>query len=121
MKVRREMADRQGGRIMISGGESKAWEVETVHRPYGLQVVRLKRTFVLPWTQFLYAEGNSEEVKAVFTTHDVLVKGSDLGSLLSDLAAQRITILREPSRSDRFVPVNGPRIMELEVSSIRSE
>ena len=103
---------------MISAGEAKAWEVETVQRPYGLQVVRVKRTYVLPWTQFLYAEGNSEEVKAVFSTHDVVIKGSDLASLLSDFAAQRITLLKEPARTDRFAGADGPRITELEVRQI---
>lgn len=105
---------------MISAGEAKAWEVETVQRPYGLQVVRVKRTYVLPWTQFLYAEGNSEEVKAVFSTHDVVIKGSDLASLLSDFAAQRITLLKEPARTDRFAGADGPRITELEVRQIET-
>jgi hypothetical protein len=105
---------------MISAGEAKAWEVETAHRLYGLQVVRLKRTYVLPWSQFLYAEGSSEEVKAVFSTHDVLVKGSDLNSLLSDFAAQRVTLLKEPARTDRFAGADGPRITELQVRQIET-
>ena len=106
---------------MISAGEAKAWEVETGQRPYGLQVVRLKRIYVLPWTQFLYAEGSSEEVKAVFSTHDVVVQGSDLTALLADLAAQRVTILKEPARSDRFTAAEGPRITALEVHPIQNE
>jgi len=106
---------------MISAGEAKAWEVETRQRPYGLQVVRLKRTYVLPWTQFLYAEGSSEEVKAVFATHDVVVEGSDLTALLADLAAQRVTILREPSRTDRLAAAEGPRITALEVHPVPNE
>jgi len=105
---------------MISAGEAKAWEIEAGQRPYGLQVVKLKKTYVLPWAQFLYAEGNSEEVKAVFSTHDVVIQGSDLTSLLSDLAAQRITVLKEPSRTDRFAGLDGPRITGLEVHQISS-
>ena len=105
---------------MISAGEAKPWEVETAQRSYGLQVVRLKRIYVLPWTQFLYAEGSSEEVKAVFSTHDVVIKGSVLTSLLSDFAAQRITILKEPSRADRFAGPDAPRISELEVRPIET-
>jgi hypothetical protein len=103
---------------MASAGEAKAWEVETGQRPYGLQVVKLKRIYVLAWTQFLYAEGSSEEVKAVFSTHDVVVKGTDLTSLLSDFAAQRITVLKEPARTDRFASLDGPRITELEVRQV---
>jgi hypothetical protein len=105
---------------MVSEGEIKASEIETGQRPYGLQVVKLKRIYVFPWTQFLYAEGSSEEVRAVFSTHDVVIKGSDLISLLSDLASQRITVLREPSRTDRFVSADGPRITELEVHLIET-
>jgi hypothetical protein len=105
---------------MVSAGEAKAWEIETGQRPHGLQVVKLKRIYVLPWTQFLYAEGTSEEVKAVFSTHDVVIKGSDLASLLSDFAAQRITVLKEPSRADRFVSPSGPRITELDVHQMET-
>ena len=106
---------------MVSAGEAKAWEIETgQQRPHGLQVVKLKRIYVLPWTQFLYAEGTSEEVKAAFSTHDVVIKGSDLTSLLSDFAAQRITVLKEPTRTDRFASLDGPRITELDVHQIET-
>jgi hypothetical protein len=40
-----------------------------------------ERSYVLPWSQFLYAEGGDDEVRLAFTTHDVLVNGSQLGSL----------------------------------------
>jgi hypothetical protein len=105
---------------MVSAGEAKAWEIETGQRPYGLQVVKLKRIFVLPWAQFLYAEGTREEVKAVFSTHDVVIKGSDLASLLSDFAAQRITVLKEPARTDQFASLDGARITALEVHQIET-
>ena len=121
MKVPCEIEGWTEDTIMVSAGEAKAWEVETGHRPYGLQVVKLKRIYVLPWTQFLYAVGTSEEVKAVFSTHDVVIKGSDLTSLLSDFAAQRITILKEPARTDRFACLDGPRITELEVHQVEMD
>jgi hypothetical protein len=44
----------------------------------GLEVILLKQVFVLPWNQFLYAEGGDDEVRAVFTTHDVVAKGNGL-------------------------------------------
>jgi len=78
----------------------------------------LKRVYVLPWSQFLYADGNSEEVRAVFSTHDVVVKGSGLDSLLSDLAAQQIVILKEPTRTEKFTSTEGPRVLVLEVRRV---
>ena len=104
---------------MASAGE-KPWVVDRAGRVYGLQVMLLKRVYVLPWSQFLYAEGNSEEVRVVFSTHDVVVKGSGLDSLLSDLAAQQIVILKEPARTDKFGKTEGPCISEVAVCRIEA-
>ncbi len=105
----------------MASADEKPWLVDTAVRVYGLQVVLLKRVYVLPWTQFLYAEGTSEEVQAFFSTHDVVVKGSGLDSLLSDFASQQITVLKEPARADKFTSVTGPRITELEVRRVEVE
>jgi hypothetical protein len=104
---------------MASAAE-KLWTVDRSAHPYGLQIVLLKRIYVLPWAQFLYAEGTSEEVEAVFSTHDVVVKGSDLTSLLSDFASQQITVLREPSRADKFTTAPCPRITEVQVRQVET-
>ncbi len=101
--------------------DEKPWLVDTAARVYGLQVILLKRAYVLPWAQFLYAEGTSEEVRALFSTHDVVVKGSGLDSLLSDFAAQQITVLKEPTRTDKFTGSAGPRITELGVRRVEAE
>ena len=100
---------------MASASEAKPWTVEQSGRVLGLEIVLLKHSYALPWGQFLYATGTSEEVHAVFTTHDVLIKGSGLASLLSDFAAQRIAVLKEPARSQKFAGGAGPRITELVV------
>jgi hypothetical protein len=89
----------------------KAWKTK-LDRPITLEIVLLKRTYILPWTQFLYAEGSNDEVRIAFATHDVVVKGSRLEALLADLAAQRIARLEEPTRADAIQ--NGS-----EASSIR--
>ncbi|MBV9154639.1 MAG: hypothetical protein JO097_00120 [Acidobacteriaceae bacterium] len=99
---------------MASAGE-KPWLVDAASRVYGLQVIMLKRIYVLPWSQFLYAEGTSEEVRAVFSTHDVVIRGSDLNSLFADFASQQITVLKQPARVDKFTAAVGPRITDLEV------
>ncbi len=88
---------------------------------YGAQLILLRRVYVLPWSQFLYAEGTSEEVRAFFSTHDVVVRGSGLDSLLADFAAQQITTLKEPRRADQFASSGGPGITELEVRRVAAE
>jgi hypothetical protein len=105
---------------MVSAGE-KPWVVDRAARVHGLQVILLKRMYVLPWSQFLYAEGTGEEVRAVFSTHDVVVKGSDLDSLLSDFAAQQIVVLKEPARTEKFTSMEGPRILELGVRRVETD
>ena len=77
----------------------KAWKTKLEH-PITLEIVLSKRTYILPWTQFLYADGSNDEVRIAFATHDVVVKGRRLESLLADVAAQRIARLEEPKRAD---------------------
>ena len=98
--------------------DERPWSVDTSARARGLQVILLKRLYSLPWSQFLYAEGTGEEVRAAFSTHDLVIKGSGLAPLLGDFAAQQIAILREPARTDRFGASDGPRITELQVRRV---
>ena len=97
-----------------SAGDTKPWTTED-GRTVSLQVALLKHVYILPWGQFLYAEGTGDEVKVAFATHDVVVKGGGLVSLLNDLAGQRVSLLREPTRGDKFVAGGGPRIVEVSV------
>ncbi len=106
---------------MALAAESKPswqpWTIDPERRAAGLQVVLLKQTYVLPWSQFLYAEGGADRLRAVFTTHDLLVTGAGLSSLLSAFATQHLTELREPARADRFGAADGPRIATLNVTA----
>jgi len=81
----------------------------------------LNQVYVLPWSQFLYAEGTGEEVHAVFSTHDVVVKGHDLSSLLADFAAQQIMLLKEPPRTDKFTSREGPRVSGVDVRRVGTD
>jgi hypothetical protein len=90
----------------------------TLDHPLALEVVLLKRTYVLPWSQFLYAEGDNDEIRLTFSTHDVLVKGSNLNSLIAALAVNGIAQLQEPARSDRMLAGTGPFIREISVIKI---
>jgi hypothetical protein len=91
------------------------WLTVAHERPSGLEVVLLKRTYILPWSQFLYAEGGDDEVRVVFATHDVMIRGSGLSSLLSELAAQRVARLDEPTRSERLDAAGSRIVRELRV------
>ena len=86
---------------MESVGDAKPWTIDRERRAYGLRVVLPKRTYVLPWAQFLYAEGAPDTVRAVFSMHDVVVTGCGLDALLADVAAQVVTVLHQPLRLRR--------------------
>jgi hypothetical protein len=104
--------------VSESVGNEKGWTVDRERRPYGLRVVLPKRTYVLPWAQFLYAEGAADTVRAVFSMHDVVVTGSGLEALLADFAAQVVTVLQQPLRGETFLPAPGPRVLAVEVRRI---
>ena len=83
-----------------------------------LEVVLLKKTFVLPWSQFLFAEGGNEELRLAFSTHDVVVTGTRLEKLLEDLSARRLNRLEEPGRADRFSFIVGQQIASISVNEV---
>ena len=103
---------------MQSVGDKKPWAVDRERRAYGLRVVLPKRTYVLPWAQFLYAEGAPDSVRAVFSMHDVVVTGCGLEELLADVAAQVVTVLHQPLRAETFLRASGPRVSTVEVRRI---
>lgn len=91
------------------------WRTFARERPSALEIVLLKRAYVLPWSQFLYAECGDDEIRLAFATHDVVVTGVGLGSMLTDLAEQRIGRLNEPTRADRMDSLGATRIREIRV------
>jgi hypothetical protein len=93
-----------------SADSRKSWSASSDERANALEIALLKRTYVLPWHQFVYAEGGDDEVHAVFATHEVIIRGSGLDELLNDIAAQRVAVMYEPSRTDRFSST-GPRFI----------
>jgi hypothetical protein len=99
----------------MGSADEKGWQVEAEGRAYGLHVVLLQREYVLPWVQFLYAEGTEDNVRAVFSTHDVEIQGRGLTALLADFASQRVSVLRQPSRADEFVASARRKITALAV------
>lgn len=104
----------------VSADSRKSWRV-VEDRPAALEITLLKCTYVLPWNQFLYAEGSNDEVRAVFATHDVIIRGGGLDELLADLATQRIAAMHGPSRPDRFSSAAAPCIREIVVQKIEGQ
>jgi hypothetical protein len=101
----------------VSADKPKTWETRQ-ERPALLEIVLLKRTYMLPWSQFLYAEGDEKEVRIAFPMHEVTIRGAGLQLLLADLADQRIGQLHEPSRADQFEEGRVPCIREIRVSKM---
>ena len=94
-----------------------AWQVNE-RGPHALEVILHQATYVLPWSQFLYAEGGDDEVRLVFATHDVMIKGSGLGALLTDVAAHKLAALAEPLSPDRFLDRSVRRVREVAVRKV---
>jgi hypothetical protein len=67
----------------------------------------------LPWSQFLFAEGDADEIRMAFSTHDVVITGGKLDTLLSDITAQRVSLLKEPVRAEFFAKFSGLQITEI--------
>ena len=101
-----------------SADKQRGWRLSREQNVLALEIVLLERTYILPWSQFLYAEGGDDQVRLVFATHDVIAKGAGLGALLSEMTTQRLTGLDEPSRADRIVHRDGEGIRELSVHRV---
>lgn len=103
---------------MASVGSERPWRIGREGSQNALELVLIEKTYVLPWAQFLYAEGRDDEVRLIFATHDVLVRGAGLEGLLTDLAANRLVGLSEPVRAQRFEATPGRCIREVVVTRV---
>ena len=81
----------------------------------GLQINLIKRTYVLPWSQFLFAEGDADEIRIAFSTHDVVITGGKLDAMLPEIADQRVTLLKEPGRAEYFASFSGLHITNISI------
>jgi hypothetical protein len=87
----------------------------------GLQILLKKQTYVFPWSQFLFAEGDSGKIRVAFSTHDVTVTGAKLDKLLEKFADQRIDILKEPLRAETMMPCSGAEIAAIVVAAVEAD
>jgi hypothetical protein len=107
--------------MTMASVDDRTRRIGVLDRPLALQVILLERTYVLPWSQFLYAEGGNDEVRLIFATHDVLVKGSNLNALLAAISAHGLALVQEPARPDKFSAGAGPFIREIAVKRIEQD
>lgn len=105
---------------MASVDNERPWRTGREANQNSLELVLIGRTYVLPWTQFLYAEGGEDEVHLVFATHNVVIRGAGLQVLLADVAAHRLVGVNEPLRAERFTVRTGMSIRELVVTKAES-
>jgi hypothetical protein len=96
-----------------SSDSQRSWIAREHDRPAGIEIRLMKQTVVLPWSQFLYADGTNEKIQIAFSTHDIAISGYALGSLLTGLAEQRVSVMQEPVRAERFSTDPGPRITSI--------
>ena len=93
-------------------------EITSGGHPAGLQIKLIKRTYVFPWSQFLFAEGDVDEIRMTFSTHDVVISGGKLDTLLADIAAQRLNLLKEPVRAEYFASFSEPQITSISIKKV---
>jgi hypothetical protein len=105
---------------VVSAG-NPPWVISAGDPVATLQIVLQKQTVVLSWHQFVYAEGDSEQVRIAFASHDVVINGAGLDPLLPAIAAHRVVSLRESVRSERFSGQAGRFISEIVVRRVEGE
>ncbi len=104
----------------VSAGNAP-WVISAGDPVATLEIVLQKQTVVLSWHQFVYAEGDSEQVRMAFASHDVVISGSRLDPLLSAIAAHRVVSLRESVRAERFSAQATRFVNEIVVRRIEGE
>jgi hypothetical protein len=87
----------------------------------GLQINLIKRTYVFPWSQFIFAEGDTDEIRMAFSTHDVVISGGGLNKLLTDIAFQRLSLLEEPVRAESFASSSERQITRIFIKKMEQE
>jgi hypothetical protein len=65
----------------VSGG-NVPWVVSSGDPAATVEIVLHTQTLILSWHQFVCAEGNGEELRIGFASHDVVIKGAGLDPLL---------------------------------------
>ncbi len=114
-------ARERGADVNVVSAGNAPWVISAGDPVATLEIVLQKQTVVLSWHQFVYAEGDSEQVRMAFASHDVAISGSGLDPLLAAIAAHRVVSLRESIRSERFSAQAARFVNEIVVRRIEGE
>lgn len=106
---------------MDTASVDSPWIINTGDKPPAIEIVLLKQTVVLSWNQFVYAEGGDDEIRISFASHDVIVKGTGLLSLLHAITSHQVTLVGEPTRTQRFASQASRSIREIEVRRVDAD
>jgi hypothetical protein len=98
--------------------DKSPWTISADSMAPTLEVVLAKQTLILSWKQFVYAEGSDDEVRIAFASHDVIVRGTGLSSLLRAIPGHRVASIREVPRCEVF---SASFIREIEVRRVEAE
>jgi hypothetical protein len=105
---------------VVSGG-NVPWVISSGDPAATLEILLQTQTVILSWHQFVCAEGNGEELRIAFASHDVVIKGVGLDALLTAIASHRVVSLRGSLRSERFSGQAGRFIHEIVIRKIEGE
>ena len=105
---------------MVSAGKAP-WVIGTSDPPAALEILLPKQTVILSCNQFVYAEGDNEQLRIVFASHDIVIKGAGLDPLLPAIASHRVKSLRESVRAESFSGEAGRFIREIVVRRVEGE
>jgi hypothetical protein len=107
--------------MKVASLDKSPWVIGAADQTPTLEIVQLRQALILSWNQFVYAEGGDDEVRIAFASHDVVVTGAGLGPLLPAIAAHRVALIRQASRSERFADSEGPFVGEIVVRKMEVE
>lgn len=101
--------------------DKSPWTFSADSMTPALEVVLAKQTLILSWNQFVYAEGSNDEVRIAFASHDVIVRGAGLSSLLHAIPGHRVASIREVARCEQFSTSETRTIREIEIRRVDAD
>jgi hypothetical protein len=105
---------------VVSGG-NVPWIISSGAPAATLEILLQTQTVILSWHQFVCAEGDNEQLRIAFASHDLVINGAGLGPLLPAIASHWLVSLRESLRCERFSGQAGRFIHEIVVRRVEGE
>jgi len=96
----------------------ESWVVDREGYALAMRICVAQKWYVFPWSRFVYAEGNGDEIKAAFATHDVTLRGEGLWKLLDYIQNQKLVEIQASPRSEKFGASGGTAVYEIIVKSV---